>query len=236
MADFKFSIEELPENFLSLEKQRLGFIRKVYGILSIQVGITALISYVALIYPPLAVFIVESPGLLLAAGVFSVVIMIVVGCCRKYTRKVPQNYALLGTFTMCESYLIAGACVMYDPVTVVIACFMSLGVTVTLSAYAYTAKLEFRSMEGVTIVVLSSMILFGILGSIFGIGEKLEVVWSTLGVIIYGFYIIYDTQVLAGGGRRGIGLDDYILASLILYVDILGMFIYLLRLVGKPKH
>ncbi len=48
------------------------------------------------------------------------------------------------------------------------------------------------------------------------------------------FFIVIDTQMLIGG-KHGIQFspDDYIAAALNLYLDIVQLFLYLLRIIGK---
>ena len=55
---------------------------------------------------------------------------------------------------------------------------------------------------------------------------------SAIMVIIYGLYVIYDTQLIAGGGQHELSMDDYVIGAMILYVDIMMMFLELLRLFG----
>jgi FtsH-binding integral membrane protein len=56
-----------------------------------------------------------------------------------------------------------------------------------------------------------------------------------LGVIIFGIYIIIDTQLIMGSHKYGITMDDYILGALILYIDIIQLFIYILRLLSERR-
>ena len=49
-----------------------------------------------------------------------------------------------------------------------------------------------------------------------------------LGVLLFGLYLIFDTQLILGKGRYSLSIDDYILGALVLYVDIIMIFIYLL--------
>jgi hypothetical protein len=51
--------------------------------------------------------------------------------------------------------------------------------------------------------------------------------------IIYSIYILIDTQLILGRGENKISLDDYILGATILYIDIIGLFLRLLRLLGE---
>ena len=55
---------------------------------------------------------------------------------------------------------------------------------------------------------------------------------SALLVVVYGLYLVYDTQMIAGGKSHSLGYDDYIVGALLLYVDIMMLFLELLRLFG----
>jgi FtsH-binding integral membrane protein len=52
---------------------------------------------------------------------------------------------------------------------------------------------------------------------------------------IYSVYIIVDTQMIMGGKNKELTLDDYILGSVILYTDIISLFLKLLQILGKKK-
>jgi FtsH-binding integral membrane protein len=52
---------------------------------------------------------------------------------------------------------------------------------------------------------------------------------------IYCGYILVDTQLIIGGKNKELSLDNYILGSVILYVDIIGLFLKLLQLLGDKK-
>ena len=56
---------------------------------------------------------------------------------------------------------------------------------------------------------------------------------SALLVIFYGLFLIYDTQMIAGGRKYELSLDDYIIGALILYIDIIMIFLELLKLFGN---
>jgi hypothetical protein len=236
MADLNFQVEDLPEEFKPFGHLRIGFIRKVYGILSFQLSFTLLFSIFAMMIPSLATFLQQSSGLLILASVLSIAILIPLLCCKEFARQVPTNYILLSIFTICEAYMVATTCSIYDPMTVVIAASMTLGVTLVLTAYAYTTQHDFRVPSAIGIVLLSSLILFVVFAGIFGLGGAFEVVWCTLGVITYGMYLVIDTQMIADGSKHGLTVDDYIIGALMLYVDIIGLFLYLLRLLENVRR
>jgi FtsH-binding integral membrane protein len=52
---------------------------------------------------------------------------------------------------------------------------------------------------------------------------------------IYSVYILIDTQLILGGKNKELTMDDYILGSVILYTDIISLFIKILQILGKKK-
>lgn len=49
---------------------------------------------------------------------------------------------------------------------------------------------------------------------------------------IYAFYLIIDTQLIMGNRNRALSLDNYILGAVLLYIDIIQLFLNLLRILG----
>jgi len=68
--------------------------------------------------------------------------------------------------------------------------------------------------------------------SIFFYSQIFNIIISVLGVFLFGVYLIFDTQYVMGGKRYQLSLDDYIVGALILYMDIVMIFLYLLSLFG----
>lgn len=56
---------------------------------------------------------------------------------------------------------------------------------------------------------------------------------SSLTAILFSIFIVYDTQNILGKANRGITPEEPILAALVLYQDILGLFVELLKLVEE---
>ena len=59
-----------------------------------------------------------------------------------------------------------------------------------------------------------------------------------MAVVIAGIYCIYllvDTQLILGGKKHQLSLDNYVMGAMILYVDIIGLFLKILQLLGDKK-
>lgn len=87
---------------------------------------------------------------------------------------------------------------------------------------------------------LIAMVIFMVGVSFFGIGNSpLQKGIAGIMVLLFTFYIIYDTQLMLGefkGHKVQFGVDDYVFAALNLYLDILNLFLYLLQLFGSRDN
>ncbi len=181
--------------------------------------------------------------LYLTTLIIGVIAQVSIICCRSCARKVPNNYLLLFIFTLCESYFVAWLCqyYTYDPMlntfdsdgyrTVGLAGGMTLGITAALTTYAWTTKTDFTRKMGFLWVLGMTFFMICIL-SFFFYSYILHMILCALGVLIFGMYLVVDTQLIVGEGRHSLGLDDYVLGALILYIDIIMIFVYLVQLLG----
>jgi FtsH-binding integral membrane protein len=211
---------------------RMGFIKKVYTLMSIQLLVTAIFVVVACNF--LNDWINKDPnfvvGVLIACVVGYLATAIPLLCC-KLGRVVPINYILLTIFTLCLSTLVGFCAAAYDGETVTAAAVCTLGVTIGITVYACTTKSDFTVFGPILFVVGFAFVFICPLFFIFT--HKLRVLWAFFGVILFSFYLLFDTQLIMGGKRYEIGIDDYIMAAMILYLDIINIFLELLRLFGN---
>ena len=75
------------------------------------------------------------------------------------------------------------------------------------------------------LVVLLMLTFIGI----FWDNDALDIAICTLGVVIFSFLIIYDTSLIL----KRLSPEEYISASINLYLDIINLFLYILRLFGR---
>jgi len=229
---------------------RLGFIRKVYGILSVQLFVTALfVTAGAWKSAPLYNFYHRGGNefagptdfasfLTIGASVVSIIVCIMITCCTDMARRVPTNYYLLSIFTLCQSFMVGYITSFYTPASVLLAASLTFTLTLTLTIYACTTKTDYTVCGALLWVLGWGLFMVTIFFGLFywGKGPKIAEVGICLaGIVIYGFYLIYDTQLIMGGGKYSLTLDDYVLAALVIYIDIIVLFIRILRIVGQRR-
>ena len=61
-------------------------------------------------------------------------------------------------------------------------------------------------------------------------------VYCVAGALLFSFYLIYDTQLIIGGNHKHhFSIDDYCMAAINLYIDIIQLFLWLLQIFGKRR-
>ena len=214
---------------------RIGFVRKVYGIVSIQLIFTTLMSYMSM-ETSFGSFQQQNPGLLLVALVVNFITMIAVFCCGNIAKRVPTNYILLSIFTFTEAYMVSGICTVYDPITVIMACAMTAAMTIALTIYACTTKTDITMYGGALFIAGCGLLLLCIFGFFFQ-NLIFQVLICVACICLYGFYLIYDTQLIVGGDRSyQLSLDDYIIGAIIIYIDIIVLFLRILQLLSYLRR
>ena len=116
---------------------------------------------------------------------------------------------------------------------------LAVGITAAicfaLTIFAFQSKWDFTVMGGVLTVLLVVLLLFGIL-TIFVKGKIITLVYACCGALLFGFYLIYDTQLMLGGDHKySISPEEYVFAALNLYLDIINIFMYILMILSSSK-
>jgi len=205
---------------------RIGFIKKVYGILITQMIITFLLTLLTFV-GPIQTWINNNNWIMFVGILIMIITLIPLSCARDASRKVPLNYLLLLGFTIGTSILLMGLCGTYNIQIVLIAWGFAISMSVALTIYAFFAQVSFNQLCAIGFVVVISMLLMGILMAIIRT-NYLQILYCALGAILYGLFLVCDTKLLIGDNAIKYNIDDYVFASLNLYLDIIMIFLYAL--------
>jgi len=209
---------------------RLGFVRKVYGILTVQLVVTVIMCVLSMT-TNFAQFQQNNIGLLWLSFAVNLVTMLMVFCCTSMARSVPTNYILLGIFTLSEAYMVSAICSVYDPEIVIMAAAMTAAMTFSLTLYACTTKTDVTIFGGTLFILGCGLLLLCLFSFIFP-SKILTVFICVACICLYGVYLVYDTQLIVGDKRYELSVDDYIIGAIIIYVDIIVLFLRLLQLLS----
>ena len=163
--------------------------------------------------------------------VINIVMLILIFCMKAARFIFPWNYVLLTVFTASEAYMVAVVCSYYDPSTVFIAACMTAVVTIALTLYAMFTKRDFSQWIGMAVGLGSVLLLLLIFGLFFH-NRWFEIIICAVGVLVYSIYLIIDTQLIMGKGTYSLQSDEYVIAAILIYIDIIQLFLYILRCIG----
>jgi FtsH-binding integral membrane protein len=111
----------------------------------------------------------------------------------------------------------------------------NLGVVSALTLYAIFTRTDFTIKWGIVIVLFMAMLFLGIFSWI-AWTPFLNTLYCSLGLILFGIYIVIDTQLIMGGKRFQLSMDDYVVGALLLYIDIIQIFLYILMILGGGRR
>ncbi|NXJ54271.1 LFG4 protein, partial [Spizaetus tyrannus] len=202
---------------------RMAFLRKVYSILSIQVLLTTVTSAIFLYSTGVQAFIHERPALLLISAFGSLAIIVALTL---YRHQHPVNlYLLFGFCSLNDSLLFLFVVSFYDVSIVLQAFILTTAVFLGLTAYTLQSKRDFSKFGAGLFACLWILIFSGFL-RLFFYSETMELVFAAAGALLFCGFIIYDTHLL----MHKLSPEEYILAAINLYLDIINLFLHLLRL------
>lgn len=206
---------------------RMGFLRKVYGILSAQLTVTTLVAALFMSSERVKGFVQGSPNLLFSAMILSFVMMIALFVKRRET---PTNYILLGLFTLVEAYTVGVIVTFYDKFVVLEAFGLTAAVTLGLTAYTLQSKRDFSGWAAGLFAFLWVIIIAGFLQMFFH-SQVVELGIAIGGAVVFSLFIIVDTSMM----MHTLSPEEYILAAINLYLDILNLFLHLLRILSEMQ-
>lgn len=206
---------------------RMGFLRKVYGILSVQLLLTTITGFLFMSSETVTNYVQQNHWMLLVAMVGSIGLVIALMI---YKNQTPTNYILLGLFTMFEAYCVGTVVTFYKVHSVLEAFLMTLVVAVSLTMYTLQSKKDFSSWGAGLFACLCVLLVASFL-QIFFPTVLMDRMIAAGGALLFSLFIVFDTSMM----MHKLSPEEYIVASVNLYLDILNLFLHLLRLMGERK-
>lgn len=139
---------------------RLGFLRKVYGILSAQLLFTVLVCGVCMLVTPVKDFVQTHDVLVFLAMISTFVVLFALIFKRHES---PTNFYLLGIFTVLESFTLGTIVTYSDNVMVLKAFIITMMAVVGLTIYTAQSTYDYSTWGACLMSFLWILIVAGIL-------------------------------------------------------------------------
>ena len=144
----------------------------------------------------------------------------------------PTNLIFLAGFTALEAYSISVIVSFFDNDTVLKALVLTLGIFLALTLFACQTKYDFTSWMPYLFGSLWGLILFGFIAIWFPYNSTAEAIYGGLGALIFSGYILVDTQLV----MRHYHVEEEIAAAISLYLDIINLFLMILRILNSQQN
>jgi len=200
--------------------ERLAFIKKVYSLLAMSMGSAAVGAYLGsgplllLVAPNMMLFFILQIALIFFASFAA--------------RKPGLNMVALFSFTTVSGLTLGPLLYQVGP-SIAAEAFALTAITFAgLSMYVVYSKKDFSFMSGFLMTGLIVLVVGGLLNMFFIQSGMMHFVMSGASVLLFSGFILYDTSNIL----RYYGTDEYVSATLALYLDVLNLFIALLSILG----
>lgn len=196
---------------------------------TVQLLLTAVMSSISFFSESYRLWIRSNFWLLILSVVGALGMMLVTYWKRK---SYPTNLLFLTGFTVMEAYAISVVTSFYDSRIVVQALVLTLGMFVALTLFACQTKYDFTNWMPYLFGGLWFLILFGFMAAFFPKNSTVELVYGGIGALIFSAYILVDTQLVI----RHYHVEEEIAAAISLYLDILNLFLAILRILNNQNN
>lgn len=210
---------------------RATLVRRTYGLVFLSVLVTMLGVAFAATQPALQGAVLQHPFITFLC-MFAPLFMVM-----RDPRTFPKNVILTFLFTFIEGIYIAPFLFFAEtrsPGVVGQAGLLTFTAFGALSLYAVYSRRDFSAWGSFFFVGLIVLLVTSLLNGFFFHSSVAGLWISAGGVLVFSGLLVFDTWRLLRSGQ--LGPDDYALASVNIYLDLLNMFMFILSLLGGNRR
>jgi FtsH-binding integral membrane protein len=158
--------------------------------------------------------------------------LILVFTARMWSTRKPINYFLFAAFAFITGItlvpLLASVILEFGGPDIIVKTLVATTLMFSGTAlFGWVTHRNLSGLRGFLWTALIGMIVVSLIGIFVPWGNNFEIIFSGIGVILFGAYTMYDFQRL-----KIFPQDRALDAALMLYLDIFNMFVFILRLIS----
>jgi FtsH-binding integral membrane protein len=208
--------------------ERATLVRRTYSLVFVGVLISIVGAMFALSQPALLTAVAQHPFITLLA-VFAPLFLGL-----RMPPAFPLNLALVFLFTFVAGVSISPALYVYgqqQPGLITQAAVLTIGAFGVLTAYAFISRRDFSAWGSFFMVGVYVVIGGMILNAWIFHNPGADVALAGVTVLAFSGLLVFDTWRI----RNVYGPDDYVAAAINIYLDLLNLFMALLRILGGRR-
>ena len=217
---------------------RSAFVSKVYSLVFVQlVFATALIAWFTLHEPTRNYFQSTGQYWLYVALAVGMITFLVLACVESARRSFPLNFVMLFLITVSYGLIAAIMSARFETITVLSAFSATAFATLVVVLLAKYSPFDMTTCGcGLCVLALIHMIASIILILILvpqGYASTASLIIAGSGAFLVSLYMMFDLQLIMGGRSAELSPEEYILGAVLLYIDIIQLFQYMLILFAR---
>ena len=209
--------------------ERATLVRRTYSLVFVSILFTVAGAMFALSQPSILNAVAAHPFISMLAG-FAPLFFVL-----RARDVFPANISLVLLFTFAMGVIMSPALFIYgqqQPGLITQAAVTTIGAFAVLTGYAFISRRDFSAwgsffIVGVWVVIGSSLLNF-----FFFRNTGFDVAIAAVTVLVFSGLLVFDTWRI----RNVYGPDEYVGAAVNIYLDLLNMFLAILRIFGGRRN
>jgi FtsH-binding integral membrane protein len=209
-------------------EERATLVRRTYALVLVSVLVTIVGVSFALSQPAVLQAVAQHPFIAFLAALAPLFIA------GRVKAAFPMNIGFVLLFNFAMGVMISPAIFFYgsrQPGLIGQAAVLTIGAFGILTLYAFVSRRDFSAWGGFLMVGL--WVLIGtMLLNVFFQNAAIDLWLASVAVLLFSGLLLYDTWRL----RNFYGPDEYVGAAVQIYLDLLNMFMAILRIMGNRRN
>jgi FtsH-binding integral membrane protein len=209
-------------------EERATLVRRTYSLVLVSVLVTMVGASFALSQRSLMLAVAQHPFISFFAALAPLIIA------GRAKTQFPMNIGLVLLFNFAMGVLISPTLFIYgnrQPGLIGQAAVLTIGAFGILTLYAFVSRRDFSAWGGFLMVGLWVLIGTMLLNFFFQ-NAAVDLWLASVAVLLFSGLLLYDTWRL----RNFYGPDEYVGAAVQIYLDLLNMFMAILRIMGNRRN
>jgi FtsH-binding integral membrane protein len=209
-------------------EERATLVRRTYSLVLVSVLVTMVGASFGLSQPQLMVAVAQHPFIAFLCALAPLLLA------TRTQAQFPMNIGLVFMFNLVMGVTISPALYYYgrtQPGVIAQAAVLTIGAFGILTLYAFVSRRDFSAWGSFLMVGLWVLIATMVL-SFFFQNAAVSLWLAAVTVLLFSGLLVYDTWRL----RNVYGPDEYVGAAVRIYLDLLNMFMAILRLTGNRRN
>jgi len=215
---------------------RLLFVRKVFSLLACMVLATTAVVSLFVYSESVKLFVANNGWITTTCMVVYFGSALAISLSTDMRRKHPTNIILLTIFTLATSFMLGVICSIYTAQSVALAGGITAITCTLVAVLATTTKIDFTRWYGVFLSILWGISLWKLLFALPLRIPEVDRAYASLGAGLFILILIVDIQMIVGGKRMVVNPEEYVFAAMQVYLDIVNIFLEILKIVGKREE